>query len=464
MARTLAQQGKLRSMSKSIELCILAAGKGSRMKSSRPKALQSLAGRPLLEHLLDATRSLSAVRTHVVIGSGANLVRKAFAKSDLSFVDQTEQLGTGHAVQQVLPHLSADRLLILLGDAPLVSEASLKRLLAADCDLGVLTADHPNPYNYGRIVQDGDQVKAIVEERDASPEELTIREVNTGVMIADTALLSHWLGELRSDNDQGEYLLTDIVRIARDQGHRVIAVKADDHREVQGVNNYEQLAELEQYYQELAAVRLQAEGMQIVDPRRFTLRGRLSGGHDVFIDVNCVFEGQVTLGNNVTIGANVVINNAEIADGSVIKPFTHIDGAVIGDNCSVGPFARLRPGTHFEANVAVGNFVEIKKSRLGIGAKAPHLSYLGDATIGKSVNIGAGAITCNYDGVNKSETHIEDGVFVGSNASLVAPVTLGERSTIAAGSVITSNIPSRALGVARGKQRNIDGWKGPRDK
>lgn len=434
------------------------------MKSTRPKALQSLAGRPLLEHLLNATRSFSAVRTHVVIGSGASQIRETFADADVSFIDQTEQLGTGHAVQQVLPHLSADRLLILLGDAPLVSEASLSRLLAVDCNLGVLTADHPSPYNYGRIVKEGDQIKAIVEQRDASPEEQTIREINTGVMIADTALLSRWLGELRSDNDQGEYLLTDIVSIARDHGHRVVAVKADNHQEVQGVNNYQQLAELEQYYQELAASRLQAEGIQIVDPRRFTLRGELTAGHDVFIDVNCVFEGQVTLGSNVTIGANVVINNAEIADGSVIKPFTHIDGAVTGDNCRVGPFARLRPGTHLESNVAVGNFVEIKKSRLGFGAKAPHLSYLGDATIGKNVNVGAGTITCNYDGVNKFETHIEDGVFVGSNSSLVAPVTLGEGSTIAAGSVITSNVPSRALAVARGKQRNIEGWKGPRDK
>jgi len=434
------------------------------MKSARPKALQTLAGRPLLEHLLDTTFSMSTLRTHVVVGSGADQIRAAFTKADLNFVDQTEQLGTGHAVLQVIPHLSAKRVLILLGDAPLVSEASLSRLLAAECDLAVLTVDHPDPFNYGRIIHDGDQIKAIVEERDASPEEQAISEINTGVMIADTALLTLWLGELSSDNEQGEYLLTDIVSIARQQGHRVVAVKADNHQEVQGVNNYRQLANLEQYYQGLAAERLQGDGVQIVDPKRFTLRGDIIAGQDVLIDVNCVFEGHVKLGNNVKIGANVMICNAEIGDGTVIKPFSHIDGAVIEDRCSVGPFTRLRPGTYFESEVAVGNFVEIKKSRLGVGAKASHLSYLGDATIGKGVNVGAGVITCNYDGVNKFETHIEDGVFVGSNTSLIAPVTLGEGSTIAAGSAITSNVPSGALGVGRGKQRNIDGWKGPRDK
>ena len=278
-------------MPDSIEICILAAGKGSRMKSTRPKALQSLAGRPLLEHLLNTTQAFSATRTHIVIGSGADQVRDAFAKADLNFVDQTEQLGTGHAVQQVLPYLSADRLLILLGDAPLVSEASLSRLLAAECDLGVLTVDHPEPYNYGRIIHDFDQIKAIVEERDASLEEQAIREINTGVMIADTAMLTRWLGELSADNDQGEYLLTDIVSIARQQGHRVVAVKADNHQEVQGVNNFGQLAELEHYYQGLAVARLQAEGVQIVDPGRFTLRGEIIAGQDVLIDVNCVFEG-----------------------------------------------------------------------------------------------------------------------------------------------------------------------------
>lgn len=451
-------------MTKSIELCILAAGKGSRMKSARPKALQLLAGRPLLEHLLTTAKSLTAGNTHVVIGSGAELVRKQFPDLNLNFVEQSQQLGTGHAVQQVVPHLGNGRVLILLGDAPLVSRASLESLLSADCDLGVLTVDHPEPFNYGRIVRSGDQIEAIVEERDTSDQQKKIKEINTGVMVADANQLKDWLSELSSDNAQSEYLLTDIVGIANRAGRRVAAVKAKDHREVQGVNNYEQLAELERFYQECAVRDLQSRGVQIVDPDRFNLRGELTTGQDVCIDVNCIFEGRVKLGNNVKIGANSIVRNAEIGDGTEIKPFSHIDGAILENDCSVGPFARLRPGTYFEAEVAVGNFVEIKKSRLGVGSKASHLSYLGDATIGSKVNVGAGAITCNYDGVNKFETHIEDGVFVGTNVSLVAPVTLGEWSTIAAGSTITTDVPTKSLGVGRGKQRNIDGWKGPRDK
>ncbi|MFT5013449.1 MAG: bifunctional UDP-N-acetylglucosamine pyrophosphorylase/glucosamine-1-phosphate N-acetyltransferase [Patiriisocius sp.] len=451
-------------MTKPIELCILAAGKGSRMKSSRPKALQLLAGRPLLEHLLTTAKSLTVENIHVVIGSGAKQVRKQFPDSDLNFIEQTEQLGTGHAVQKVMPHLGSGRVLILLADAPLVSQASLERLLEADCDLGVLTVDHPEPFNYGRIVRSGDQIESIVEERDTSDQQKEIKEINTGVMVSDAILLKGWLSELNSDNDQGEYLLTDIVEIANRAGRQVAAVKANDHREVQGVNNYEQLAELERYYQGCAVRDLQSRGVQIVDPDRFNLRGKLTTGQDVFIDVNCIFEGRVKLGNNVKIGANSVIRNAEIGDGTEIKPFTHIDGAILENDCSVGPFARLRPGTYFEAEVAVGNFVEIKKSRLGLGSKASHLSYLGDATIGSKVNIGAGAITCNYDGVNKFNTHIEDGVFVGVNACLVAPVRLGEWSTIAAGSTITTDVPAKTLGVGRSKQRNIDGWRGPRDK
>ncbi len=451
-------------MTKSIELCILAAGKGSRMKSDRPKAVQLLAGRPMLGHLLDTARTLSIGDIHVVVGSGSDQIRNEFSGDGLNFVEQTEQLGTGHAVQQVLPHLGNGRVLILLGDAPLVSRVSLERLLGTDCDLGVLTVDHPQPFNYGRIIRRGNQVEAIVEDRDTNEQQKLIKEINTGVMVADVTLLTSWLGKISSENEQGEYLLTDIVGIANTAGKKVVAVKADDHREVQGVNNYSQLAELEQYYQACAVQQLQSSGVQIVDPERFTLRGELVTGHDVYIDVNCIFEGVVKLGSNVKIGAHSIIRNAEIGDGTEIKPFSHIDGAILENDCSVGPFARLRPGTYFESEVAVGNFVEIKKSRLGVGSKASHLSYLGDATIGSKVNVGAGAITCNYDGVNKFQTKIEDDVFVGTNVSLVAPVTLGERSTIAAGSTITSNVPGNSLGVGRGKQRNIDGWKGPRDK
>jgi bifunctional UDP-N-acetylglucosamine pyrophosphorylase / glucosamine-1-phosphate N-acetyltransferase len=449
-------------MPASIELCILAAGKGSRMKSSKPKALQSLAGRSLLDHVLETSGHLAPERIHVVVGSGAEQIKASFADGALNFVTQTELLGTGHAVQQVAPHLGEGRVLILLGDAPLVSASSLTRLLAADCDLAVLTADHPEPFNYGRIVRDGDQLQAIVEERDANEDQKAICEINSGVMVADVHKLKSWLAQLSNDNDQKEYLLTDIVAIARSEGGQVVAVKADDFREIQGVNTYSQLAELEAYYQARAAAGLQARGVQIVDPKRFTLRGNLTVGQDVFIDINCIIEGEVVLGDGVTLGANTVIRNSSIAAGSEIKPFSHIDGATLEEDCSAGPFARLRPGTHFEPNAAVGNFVEVKKTRLGIGSKASHLTYLGDATLGAGVNIGAGTITCNYDGVNKFQTQIEDGVFVGSNSSLVAPVTIGEGSTIAAGSTITSNVPSKSLGVGRGKQRNISGWKGPR--
>lgn len=450
-------------MSESLELCILAAGKGSRMKSSKPKVLQLLAGRPLLSHVLDTGRELAPKAIHVVIGSGAAQVKEAFARPDLNFIEQKEQLGTGHAVQQAAASLGEGRVLILLGDAPLVGPASLSRLIETDCDLGVLTTDHPTPFNYGRIIRSGDQLEAIVEERDCSVEQRSICEINTGVMIVDATQLKDWLEQLCNDNDQKEYLLTDIVTIARTQGKRVAAIKADNHQEVQGVNNFAQLAELEQYYQRRAAANLMAEGVQIIDPARFTLRGKISAGKDVVIDVNCVFEGDVKLGDGVRIGANAVVKDATLGEGTEIKPFTHIDGAVLEKDCSAGPFARLRPGTHFESKAAVGNFVEVKKAHLGVGAKASHLSYLGDATLGANVNIGAGTITCNYDGVSKFETHIEDGVFVGSNSSLVAPVTLGEGSTIAAGSTITTNVPPRSLGVGRGKQRNIVGWKGPRN-
>ena len=450
-------------MSEHLELCILAAGKGSRMKSNKPKVLQELAGKPLISHLLETGKSLKPKKIHLVIGAGGEQIQTRFSDSGLNFVEQAEQLGTGHAVQQLIPYLNGGRVLILLGDAPLVSKDSLERLIAEDCDLGVLSVDHPNPFNYGRILRDETGVQAIIEERDANDEIKTISEINTGVMVADATQLVGWLTQLSAENDQGEFLLTDIVSIARSEGRRVVAIKAKDHREVQGVNTFAQLAELEQYYQAMAASQLLNDGVQIVDPARFTLRGELVAGQDVFIDVNCIIEGKVKLGDGVRIGANTVIKDATIGPGSVIKPFSHVEGATMESDCAAGPFARLRPGTYFEDNVAVGNFVEVKKSRLGVGSKASHLSYIGDAVLGQSVNIGAGTITCNYDGVNKHVTNIEDGVFVGTNTSLVAPVTLGEWSTIAAGSTITSNVPARSLGVGRGKQRNIEGWKGPRD-
>ncbi len=451
-------------MNQTIDACILAAGKGTRMKSSKPKVLHELAGKPMLGYVLDLAASLKVQQTVVVIGAGADRVKDTYPDPAIVFVEQSEQLGTGHAVLQAVPRLTGDRTLVLFGDAPLITQASLEKLIETEGDLVVLTAEHPNPFNYGRIVRAQDQVVAIVEERDATEAQKAITEINTGVMLADTAALKRWLTRLSTDNDQGEYLLTDIVALALEDGLKVSASKADSYEEALGVNNFVQLADVERIYQQRQARELQLQGVHIVDPTRFSLRGSVTVGQDVFVDVDCVLEGEVQLGHGVRIGANCVIKDAIIGDGCLIKPFTHIEGAVMEEDCAAGPFSRLRPGTYFEKEVAVGNFVEVKKSRLGAGTKASHLSYLGDATIGSKVNIGAGAITCNYDGVNKYETHIEDGVFVGVNAAMVAPVRIGEWSTIAAGSTITSQVPERTLGVGRARQRNIEGWKGPRDK
>lgn len=450
-------------MPKTIDVCVLAAGKGTRMKSSKPKILHEVAGKPLVNHVTDSVASLDVSQIHVVVGAGSDEVRSALGES-FNFVEQIEQLGTGHAVMQAVPHLSANRTLILVGDAPLITETSLDRLLNVEGDLVILTADHPEPFNYGRIIRDGEEVLHIVEERDATATEKQIREINTGVMVAETESLKRWLDKVSTNNDQGEYLLTDIVKIAREENASVRASLADSFEEALGVNNFAQLSDVEKCYQRRTARSHQMNGVQIIDPDRFTQRGQLAVGRDVLVDVDCVFEGDVEIGDGVQIGANCVIKNATIGANCIIKPFTHIEGAVMEENCQAGPFSRLRPGTHFEREVAVGNFVEVKKSRLGAGTKASHLSYLGDATIGREVNIGAGAITCNYDGVNKFETHIEDGVFVGVNAAMVAPVTIGEWSTIAAGSTITSQVPGRTLSVGRTRQRNIEGWKGPRDK
>lgn len=433
------------------------------MKSDRPKALHEIAGRPILSHLLDTVAILSPDRIHVVVGRGADLVRDAFADRDLNFVMQSEQLGTGHAVMQVLPDLVPEgKLLILLGDAPLVTAETMQRLFDADCDLGVLTVEVENPHNYGRIIRgEGDSILRIVEERDASPEERAIREINTGVMVTSAAHLPDWLKRLSTDNDQQEYLLTDIVSIASNDGMKVHAIRTDDENEAKGINNYEQLSVLEQEFQRRAASQVMADGVHLVDPRRFTLRGRLKAGHDSRIDINCIIEGDCEIGDHVSIGPNCVIRASRLGNGVTIKANSVIDEAEIGDECSIGPFARLRPGTRLAREVAIGNFVEVKKSSVGEGSKASHLAYLGDSIIGAGVNIGAGTITCNYDGVNKHTTRIEDHVFVGSNTALVAPVTIGEGSTIAAGSTITSTVEARSLGIARGKQKNIANWKGP---
>lgn len=449
---------------KKIEVCILAAGMGSRMKSKRPKVLHPIAGKPMLSHLLDTTASFNPSQAIVVIGNGAELVKSTYEDQKVTWALQAEQLGTGHAVQQAVPHISDDaRILMLVGDAPLLRLETMHRLLDVECDLGVLTVNQPNPYNYGRIIRDGKQLVAIVEEKDATDEQRKISEINSGIMVADGKQLKNWLSQLDNNNVQQEYLLTDIIKIANREGASVRAVVTDDHGEVQGVNNLAQLADLEAYYQKREANNLMLSGVHLVDPARFNLRGELKAGQDVSIDINCIIEGKVTIEDDVVIGANCIIKDTHISKGSVIKPNTMLDGATLGEECAIGPYARIRPGSEFAAKVAIGNFVETKKSTLGEGTKSSHLTYLGDAKIGAGVNIGAGTITCNYDGVNKFVTEIADKVFVGSNTSLVAPVKVGEGSTIAAGSTITKEVAEKSLGIARGKQRNINGWTGPRD-
>ena len=447
-----------------MEIVILAAGMGTRMHSAKPKPLHDLGGKPMLARIVDTARAVSPTRLQVVIGKGADQVREAFAGTDLEFVVQAEQLGTGHAAMQALPQCDPEsRVVVLLGDVPLLPTHTLEAFAAMECDLGILTVDVPDPTGYGRMLRSDDgSIRSIVEERDATPDEKAVCEINTGVMVAKAADFMRWLEQTNQDNDQGEYLMPDIVGLALGEGGRVAGMKADHPDDVQGVNDHLQLNRLERVFQRRQARALQRQGVRIADPERFDLRGELELGQDVAIDVNVVLEGTIRLGSNVTIGPNCHITNAEIGDGSVIKPNTVIEGASIMSDCSVGPFARIRPGAVLSDEVAIGNFVEVKKSVLGKGTKASHLAYLGDATIGARVNIGAGSITCNYDGVNKHQTLIEDDVFVGTNSSLVAPVTIREDSAIGAGSTITKEVPARTLAIGRGKQVIIEGWGKPR--
>lgn len=452
-------------MNKAIEVCILAAGKGTRMKSSKPKVLHPIAGRPMLRHLVSTVQSLNINNVHVVVGSGADEVKQSFQNDDIDFVLQLEQKGTGHAVMQALPHLDeSKRVLILLGDAPLLKAETIEQMLKCECDLGVLTVIQANPFNYGRIIRQHDQIIEIVEEKDAGDEQRQISEVNTGVMIADVKKLSRWLDRITPENSQGELLLTDIVKMANSDGDVVKGIVAADPIEVQGVNDFEQLSQLERYYQTSIAKQLMQGGVHLMDPNRIDVRGDLKVGADSTIDINCIFEGNVSLGSNVRVGANCKIIDSTIADNVEIKPNSIIEGASLEAGCSVGPFVRLRPGAQLGQDVAIGNFVEVKKTTLGKGSKASHLSYLGDAIIGAGVNIGAGTITCNYDGVNKHITEIQDDVFVGSNTALVAPVVVGQGSTIAAGSTITKQINADSLAIGRGRQKNLSNWKGPRSK
>lgn len=449
-----------------IEVVILAAGKGTRMRSSLPKVMHPLAGKPLLAHVIEAATELEPANIHLVVGHGAEVIEQHFDGSDYNFVHQSQQLGTGHAVQQVLPHLQGDSVtLILYGDVPLISAATLRSLLALVTPgaMGLLTAELSNPFGYGRILRDKQGViEAIIEQKDAQPDQLTIREVNTGVMAVATAHLQQWLPKLQNNNAQGEFYLTDIIALARHSGCEVRAVAATHEYEIQGINNRAQQAQLERQLQQLRAEALMTEGVTLLDPLRFDCRGLLRAGLDCVIDINCVFEGEVVLGNDVHIGPNCVIKNATIGNGTIIQANTVVEDAVIGKDCAIGPFARVRPGSDFADGVKVGNFVETKKAQVGKGSKINHLSYVGDAQLGENVNVGAGTITCNYDGTNKFKTTIGDDVFVGSNSALVAPVTIADGATIAAGSTVTQNVGEKQLAVARQRQRNISDWLRPR--
>ncbi|WP_339080682.1 bifunctional UDP-N-acetylglucosamine diphosphorylase/glucosamine-1-phosphate N-acetyltransferase GlmU [Pseudomonas sp. TMP9] len=448
----------------SLDIVILAAGQGTRMRSALPKVLHSVAGKAMLGHVIDTARLLKPQGIHVVIGHGAELVRERLAADDLNFVLQSEQLGTGHAVAQALPALMAERVLILYGDVPLIEVETLQRLLqqVSEQQLGLLTVNLQDPTGYGRIVRDElGVVKAIVEHKDASAEQRLISEGNTGILAVPGKRLADWLGRLSNSNAQGEYYLTDVIAMAVADGLVVATEQAADELEVLGANDRIQLAQLERHYQYRAARKLMVQGVTLVDPARFDQRGEVTVGRDISIDINVILEGRVVIEDGVQIGPNCVIINSTLRKGAIIKANSHLEGADVGEGADCGPFARLRPGSVLSAKAHVGNFVELKNTTLGEGAKAGHLSYLGDAQVGARSNIGAGTITCNYDGANKFKTVLGEDVFIGSNSALVAPVALGDRATTGAGSVITGDVPANTLAVGRAKQRNIEGWKRP---
>ncbi len=446
-----------------LNIVILAAGKGTRMYSDKPKVLHTLAGKPLVQHVLDCASLLTPQQVCVVFGHGGEAVPQAMQRYGAKFVIQEPQLGTGHAVQQAMPHLQdGSRTLVLYGDVPLIQHSTLHQMQQAGEGLVLLTVNLDNPSGYGRIVRNayGD-VQCIVEEKDATPEQLEICEINTGILLAPTDELRTWLGKLGNDNAQGEYYLTDIVAMAVQQGIAVHTVHPSHQWEVDGINNKIQLAALERTWQQTVAHNLMLQGVTLIDPARIDVRGNLVCGRDAEIDVGCIFEGEVNIGDRVRVGAYSVIRNAAIAQDTQIAPYSHIEDSEVGANCRIGPYARLRPGSKLHDDAHVGNFVEIKNSEIGHGSKANHLSYIGDSTVGSRVNIGAGTITCNYDGANKFRTIIEDDVFIGSDTQLVAPVTVGKGTTIGAGSTITKDTPAGELTLSRSKQTTIPGWQRP---
>ena len=447
-----------------MNIIILAAGQGKRMHSSLPKVLHPLAGKALLAHVIDSARCLSPQTLCLVYGHGGDAVRSTLDAPDLVWALQEPQLGTGHAVQQALPHLNGTgTTLILYGDVPLIETGTLEKLLHAAQDaLAILTVELDDPGGYGRIVRNSTgQVVRIVEEKDSTAEERRIREINTGIMAMPTTCLGVWLGRLSNNNAQKEYYLTDIVGMAVEEGLTIRTANPKHAWEVLGVNSKVQLAELERIAQRCTAEQLMEQGVRLADPARLDVRGELVCGRDVFIDVNCVFEGRVVLDEAVEVGPNCVLKNARIGAGTRLAAFTHIEDAVVGPDGMIGPFARLRPGTELAEDVHIGNFVEIKKSRIAAHSKANHLAYIGDAIIGSRVNVGAGTITCNYDGANKFQTIIEDDAFIGSDSQLVAPVTVGRGATLGAGTTLTRNAPPDMLTISRAKQVSISGWKRP---
>ena len=447
-----------------LEVIILAAGQGTRMKSALPKVLHPLAGRPLLQHVVDAARSLEPSAVHVVVGHGAEVVREAFAGQNLNWVEQKEQLGTGHAVLQAMPAVDpASVVLVLYGDVPLIGRDTLEALVQAAAQApALLTAKVAEPSGYGRILRDAQgAMLGVVEHKDASPEQLLIDEINSGVLSAPAEDLNRYLPAVGNANSQGEYYLPDVLAMAVQEGRVVTGQLAESELEILGVNDRLQLSQLEREYQRRQAHGLLLAGVSIADPARLDVRGQLRCGQDVKIDVNVVFEGEVSLGDGVSVGPNCVLRNVQVEAGASIHAMSHLEDAVVGERANVGPYARLRPGTELAAESRVGNFVETKKARIGHGSKVNHLSYIGDCQMGSGVNVGAGTITCNYDGVNKHQTDLGDDVFIGSNSTLVAPLTVADGGFVGAGSTVTKAVAENELAVSRARQRNIAGWQRP---
>ena len=445
-----------------LSIVILAAGKGTRMNSQLPKVLQPLAGKPILQYVLDTTHSLQPNNISIVAGHKSEMLRELIKDKNISWRIQDTQLGTGHAVIQAIPDLNSDKTLILYGDVPLIKKADLQSLIKkSDTGLAVMTHIKNDVNGYGRILREDNKIQGIIEDKDCNKEQKKIKEINTGILAADTKYLKQWLNRLSNENAQKEYYLTDIVKFAVEDNITVSSHEVEEEVSISGVNSKSELAYIERGLQLNKAEELMEKGVTVLDPNRIDIRGQLKCGQDVTIDVGCIFEGNVNLGNNVHIKPYSFIKNSDIDENSTIEAFSHIDSSKVGSSCRVGPYARLRPGTVLESEVHIGNYVEIKNSLVDQGTKINHLSYIGDSEIGKNVNIGAGTITCNYDGVDKHKTIIEDDVFVGSNTQIVAPLKVGKGATIGAGSTITKDVPKNDLTLSRAQQKTISGWAKP---